>query len=172
MPTNSRGTSATLPGPIRLFLPSPALVAIALCCGGGLVNGDALAIDFSAELVTETRSATSNDGATTLTWELPRHSKAVELQQDSTDRFTDPVLRYHGADTGSVLTGLPEGAHFFRIRALDADGQGGPWSAPFQVHVSYMERGRLFLFLVTGGVVVALTAGAIMGGHLKTRKKA
>lgn len=155
------------PESIRLFFPNLALVAIALHCGGDFAWGGILDIDFSEDLITDTRTVTRDDGQITLSWESSHDSQVVELQQGSTDRFSDPVLRYVGADHGSVITGLPEGSHFFRIRALDADRQAGPWSKPFEVKVAYMERSQVIRLLIIGGLIVVSTVVAILAGHFR-----
>lgn len=115
------------------------------------------------------RLLTSADGVVTLTWrELPTPWAIVLEQSDSPD-FATVVERYAGRDTGSVLTGLPEGTHHYRVRAVHPDGRVGPWSNPVHVEVTFMDRGRLFLLLGLGGIVVLATAGAIIGGYLNHR---
>ena len=114
---------------------------------------------------------TSADGVVTLTWrELPAPWE-VELQQSENPDFATVVERYAGRDTGSVLTGLPEGAHHFRLRVVHTDGTVGPWSDPVHVEVTFMDRGQLFLLLGLGGIVVLATAGAIVGGYLNHRRE-
>lgn len=98
---------------------------------------------------------------------MPLEGRLVELQHDSTAGFTDPVLRYAGADAGSVVTGLPDGAHYFRIRAVDADGRAGPWSEPFEVSIAYMQREKVVRLLAIGGFIVLATVGAILVGQFR-----
>ncbi len=112
---------------------------------------------------------TSADGVVTLTWkELPAPWE-IELQQSDSPDFATVVERYVGRDTGSVLTGLPEGTHHYRVRAVHPEGAAGSWSDPLHVEVTFMDRGRLFLLLGLGGIVVLATAGAIIGGYLNHR---
>jgi hypothetical protein len=111
----------------------------------------------------------SEDGVVTLAWTPLPVPWEVELQQGVSPDFADPVVRYRGRDTGSVLTGLPEGTHFFRIRAIHPDGSTGAWREAAQAEVTFMDRGRLFLLLSLGGIVVLATAGAIIGGYLSHR---
>lgn len=155
------------PGPIRLFLPNLALVAIALYCGGGLVIADVAAIDFAEDLVADARKTQSADGTISLKWAAPSEGAKVEVQQSPSPSFANPVSRYSGAETGSVLTGLAEGAYFFRIREVDSKGLSGPWSEPFEVQVAFMERGKVVWLLVSGGIIVLVTAGAVFLGHFR-----
>jgi hypothetical protein len=133
------------------------------------LRAKAEAIDFADDLTASARQTQSNDGTVTLAWRPPDQGVTVDLQQSRTPSFTAPITRYTGSDPGSVLTGLSEGDHFFRLRLHPASGPPGPWSEPLTVRVSFMDRGRLTLLLTLGGTVVALTVGAILTGHFRTR---
>ncbi len=111
----------------------------------------------------------SEDGTVTLAWPAPALMTRVELQQSDRADFADFSIRYLGRDAGSVITGLPEGAHYFRLRALNELGEGSAWSEPLQVNVQFMDRGHLFGLLSLGGAVVLLTIGAIVTGFLRHR---
>lgn len=102
----------------------------------------------------------SNNGVVTLNWSGDEGARFV-LQQSSTNDFVTAVVRYTGPDTTSILTGLPEGVHFFRI-GMEPDGR---WSTPVEVEVSYVGKGILMLLLGLGFLVVVLTVGAILRGH-------
>ncbi|MGE9268904.1 MAG: hypothetical protein ACQKBY_12480 [Verrucomicrobiales bacterium] len=110
-------------------------------------------------------AAVSDDGVVELKWEKEAET-VVELEQAASADFSDPVPRYVGTDEGSVISGLPEGKHFFRLRA-----KGGEWSEPLGVEVAFFPRGRLFLLLGIGGVVVLATVGAILGGALSVKSR-
>ena len=138
--------------------------AIAVISCGACWGADE--IDFSnRSSFAETPSA---DGAVTLTWETA-DDREVEVQQATVVDFSDAVQRYRGADPGTVLTGLPEGRHYFRIR--DTGVSAGQWSAPLQVTVEFFPRQRLFLFLGLGGVVVLAPMGSIVGGFFQVRRR-
>jgi len=102
----------------------------------------------------------SEDGSVTLSW-----SKAdeviVELQQAVGAKFENPMTRYSGNDAGSVLTGLSEGEHYFRI----GEKGTGEWSEPLEVTVEFVSRRTLFWLLGAGSIVVLATIGAIVVGH-------
>lgn len=113
----------------------------------------------------------SDDGTVDLTWILPDSAEAAtyELQQSSDERFTVIDPRYAGPNTASVLSGLREGDYHFRVRAVSATGEAGPWSDTLTLHVEFMDHGTLFALLGTGFVVATLTIGAIVVGFLKTK---
>lgn len=93
-------------------------------------------------------------------------ARTVEVQQADDTAFSNPRTLYHGPETGTVVSGLAEGTHWFRIR-LD----GVPaWSAPLKVEVEFFPRKHLFLLLGVGGVVVVATLAMIIIGHFKTTR--
>lgn len=131
-----------------------------LCCGGA---SGARVLDFADRA--ELSGTVSNNGAVTLSWEKDP-AVAVEVQQAADERFSSPTTRYTGPDPGTVVTGLPEGMHWFRIRAAGSD----TWSPPLPVTVAFFPRWKLFLLLGTGGVVVLATIATIVAGHFRTTR--
>lgn len=122
--------------------------------------------DANGEGVSEVKS---NNGVVNLIWssDAPENSVEFELQQSANEDFTEPKIRYHGMQRSSILTGLPEGDHFFRLRVKDAD----TWSAPLKLEVRFISRGQMFGLLAVGFLVTALTVGAILAGYNKERKE-
>lgn len=114
-------------------------------------------------------SLVSEDGVVSLAWAAAPAPWVVVLQQDAAAEFTDPVVRYRGPDKGSVLTGLPEGVHHFRLRREHPTTGAGAWTDPLRVEVTFMDRSRLFGFLGLGGIVVLATAGTIISGYFRHR---
>lgn len=119
----------------------------------------------------------NQEGVATLRW-APFGEEATafafELQQSDTPGFdAESVrIRYRGADTGSVLTGLPEATHHFRVRALDETGNpAGPWSESVAVTVKFLERGRVILLLVIGGTVFVATLSTLFIGHWRQSRR-
>lgn len=107
----------------------------------------------------------SDDGVVSLSW-ASEGAEEVVLQQSRTRDFSEMVERYRGTDPGSVLTGLEEGDHYFRI------GNGsGAWSEPLHVTVTFFPRERLFVILALGGVVVLATVIAIVAGFFQNRRE-
>lgn len=147
--------------PIRLFQAINLSLAIACVCCGDLWGADG--IDFSNRDAIE--GAPSANGTVTLAWS-DAGDGLFELQQATEGGFADPVVRYEGPDAGSVVSGLPEGVHFFRVRR-----SGGDWSPAVAVRVEFVPRRKLFTLLGLGGVVVLATVAAIVAGHLSTRRE-
>ena len=112
----------------------------------------------------------SEDGTVTLEWPELALTSRIDLQQGATPDFSDAFTRFQGRDEGSVVTGLREGTHYFRVRTLDTAGEASAWSEPLVVEVRFMDRGRLFSLLGLGCVVVVLTIGGIVTGFLRHRE--
>lgn len=145
-------------------------LGLALLCLASFAFAAPPAIDFSMRPEGD-ESLSTSDGTVTLSWESKADSAVVQLQQGDSPEFLDSEMRYEGADPGSVLTGLPEGTHFFRIRLVDQAGEAGPWSPALGATVQFMDRGQLFWLLGLGGVVVVMTAGAIIAGVTRPEPK-
>lgn len=134
----------------------------------GLVLGGLLANAHAAPLLTadipprgDGRLVT-DDGTVSLRW---TGGGRYELQQAADSSFATARTRYEGADRGTVLTGLTDGIHHFRVR----DAATGEWSAPLALHAESMSQAALLLLLGTGAFVALSTVGAILHGFLKSR---
>jgi len=123
--------------------------------------GELAGIDFSNR--EEITSKVSDNGALTLAWQKDE-ARSVEIQRAGDAAFTEPQMVYRGTDAGTVVSGLAEGSHWFRIRL---DGTSA-WSTPLQVEVEFFPRKYLFLLLGTGGIVVIATLVTIIAGHFKS----
>lgn len=138
--------------PFVALAPTLALAAPALTGNGSsshaIVNDGKIVLDYSKE-----------------------PDAVIELHQAPTAGFSESRVRYRGADSATVLTGLAEGDYYFRIRAVDEGGEQ-PWSNVVHVDVEYMDRNQLWVLLVTGFTVVALTAGAILIGSRRANAEA
>lgn len=89
------------------------------------------------------------------------------MEQSGDKSFEQYITRYEGLDDGSVLSGLAEGPHFFRIGPKDSEVR----SEVVSVEVKFFRRDHLFLLLGAGGIVVCLTIGAIIGGAIRHQKE-
>lgn len=123
---------------------------------------EAETIDFTDR--SDLAASVSDNGTITLAWEKPDTLK-IELQHSATEDFSEATTRYLGTDPASVITGLPEGTHYFRI----ADASTSAWSPPLAMKVEFFPRWKLWLILSIGAGVVLATIGTIIAGHLISR---
>lgn len=119
-------------------------------------------IDFTNREALE--EAPSDNGTVTLQWANP-DGETLVLEQSSLESFDDPFVRYTGTDTASVMSGLAEGTHYFRIGRAESR----QWSAPVAVMVEFFPRDQLALLLGLGSFVVLSTMGTIVIGWAKNR---
>ncbi|MBK1831378.1 hypothetical protein JIN77_11615 [Verrucomicrobiaceae bacterium R5-34] len=126
----------------------------------------AAGVDFNSREALESKP--SDNGAIELVWDKPTDTVVV-LEQSANADFTSPIERYRGTDAGSVITGLAEGVHFFRLRAVD--GADDTWSEPLRVEVAFYPESKLFVLLGIGAVVVSLTIGTILYGAIRTQNE-
>lgn len=116
----------------------------------------------------------TTEGIVTLAWEASGNSapEFFELQQSSDPSFPEGKtrIRYRGVDSGSVVSGLGEGIHHFRVHTVEpGDGEGkSEWSAPVAVEVTYMEKPKVLLLLASGAAVFFATLAALIIGHFRS----
>lgn len=117
------------------------------------------------------QSVAAPEGHLLVQWEYPPSAAeiAFELQQDVDPRFPQPVSRRVGTDTASVLSGLPQGDVYVRVRAVGERGEKGPWSRPLQVDVSYPPAAWLGILMSLGIVLFASTVLLIWRGHRRSQ---
>ena len=128
----------------------------------------------SGPRVTLSGDGDAQAGHVTLRWTLERAAGAgteaaadqtpvFQLEESSSGDFAAGSLRYEGAHQSSVVSGLPNGARHFRVRAQTPKSDvWGPWSAPFVFetrHHSLALAGSLF---GVGALAFALTAGFVI----------
>ena len=104
-----------------------------------------------------------SDGAITLEW---NSEGIIVLEHARSKEFAKPWLRYRGDDQSSVLTGLAEGEHFFRIKE---EGEDTSWSRVLPVQVEFVDLTLMYFLLAVGGAVSLLTVGVIIHGSRKTK---
>ncbi len=102
----------------------------------------------------------------TLQWSNPDKVMVV-LEQSENEAFEPFVVRYEGFDGSSVLSGLAEGSHHFRIGPAEASDR----SRPLAVEVKFFPRDQLAWLLGIGGLVVTLTITTIIAGAVRNREK-
>jgi len=149
------------PKPIRFPPLHFCLFAIVLSCGGNCWGTEE--IEFTNREALE--SGPSSNGTVTLEWSNPVKVE-VALEQSGDAAFSSYMTRYEGLDRSSVLSGLAEGNHYFRIGPKGSETR----SAVVAVEVKFFRRDYLFWLLGAGGVVVCLTIGTIIVGAVQQGK--
>ncbi len=104
----------------------------------------------------------SNNGGFNLTWQLPVNTQ-VELQQSGLES-PDFKTIYHGSDSATVITGLPDGNYLFRARLINIDGSLSGWSESLSIKVEHHSLMRAFSFFLIGAVVFLSTLILILTG--------
>lgn len=87
-------------------------------------------------------------------------SQSFQLQQASNAAFRDAATLYRGPDQATVISGLPDGDYFYRIR-----GDEQQWSEPLKVSVKHHSLGKALGFFGLGAsmflvMLVLLIKGA------------
>ncbi len=113
------------------------------------------------------REVSSENGTVKLAWRTEKVGAAVIVEQSDRPDFSLAVERYRGDDAGSVLTGLPEGVHYFRL----AEEGTSDWSSTLVATVTFFDPDALTLLLTIGAFVVLATVGTIVGGHMITTRR-
>lgn len=128
--------------------------------------------ELSCELAQKDGIHLSEDGVVDLKWgHLASNSKGATYELQARKRGAEFVTRYVGTDQSSVLTGLAEGVHEFRVGWHMAEGETSTWSEPLILKVQYMDAAKVRWLLILGGLVVVATVIAILHGHFTHRGK-
>ncbi len=113
------------------------------------------------------------EGWLVLSWKPSADEEATgyELQRSGEADFADATLQYGGPDVATFISGLPEGKHYFRIRALADDDTNTPgvWSETLTVEVVFVSRRTVLVLMLTGMLVLILTVGAIVAGSIRMK---
>jgi hypothetical protein len=123
--------------------------------------GLALAQQLAPRLLSDTQTATA--GYFRLNWESADMNPVIELQQADNPGFADASFRYRGQDRASVISGMPDGAWYYRARVI-SDDKAGPWSETVAVKVAHHPLSRAWLFFGLGALVFAATVLLIIRG--------
>jgi hypothetical protein len=140
---------ALLAGILLLAVQSPGLVQ---------------AGDTAPRLSSDTETATA--GFYRLSWETGKPGR-VELQQADSPAFTHATLRYRGPDRASVISGMPDGKWYYRVRTLD-DQDTGPWGKTVELTVAHHPLSRAFMFFALGVAVFLATVALVLRGKERT----
>ena len=69
----------------------------------------------------------------------------------------------------SIVTGLPEGRFYYRVRQISGDGAAGSWSDTLTLKVKYPDRRTVAILLSLGLIVFIGTSVAVIAGHRRTQ---
>lgn len=82
-----------------------------------------------------------------------------EVQQDLTETFVDPRVRYRGTDNHFFLSGLTDGRYFLRVRSKPVEQEGwSDWSTPVAVVVRHHSLSFALGIFALGALVFMATA--------------
>ncbi len=109
----------------------------------------------------------SSDGSVNLSWTIPVHAGGIELQQAALHNPAYEVI-YTGADTATVITGLPDGNYLYRARLILKNGELADWTEPVSVNVRHHSLARAFSFFLIGALVFLGTLVLIVFGAKTT----
>ncbi len=117
----------------------------------------------------EPRRALSEEGKVLLRWEdadggdyQDADGGDYRLESARDPEFAVPLDRYQGPDTASLITGMVEGDHFFRVRRNEA---GASWSNVVTVSVDYVDAPLVITLMVVGSVMFLATVATVLAGH-------
>lgn len=102
-----------------------------------------------------------------LHWELAQSESGsfiFQVQQAQNTDFSDARMRYEGSDLATYISGLPQGAHLYRVRAVSGE-ETGLWSEPMEVNVEFVSQKLVITLFLLGTIVFMATVWAIWKGH-------
>lgn len=116
------------------------------------------ALPAYAETTLSSDQRIAKSGYFTLTW-ISQQVGPYELIQSQYNDFSVWLTRYQGHDTAMLISGLPNGDYYFRVRALRE-----AWSEPIQVTVSHHSLNYALWFFIAGAIMFLILTGAIICG--------
>jgi len=109
----------------------------------------------------------ADEGKSLLRWELPQSEGAsltFQVEQSDGSNFSNARMRYEGPDQATYISGLPEGMHRYRVRAV-SDEETGPWSDSMEIKVEFVSQNLVITLFLLGTIVFVATVWAIWKGH-------
>jgi hypothetical protein len=119
---------------------------------------------------TNTGDARIEEGHAVLSWTVAGEVDAAddlffELHESRDPGFGNHQVLHSGPESVVFVSGLKQGTHYFRVRALQG-GTAGPWSDAMTVEVDYPGRKQVLVLLVVGCLVFVATVIAILVGWM------
>jgi len=115
----------------------------------------------------------ADEGKCLLRWELPQSGDAsltFQVEQSDGSDFSNARMRYDGPDQATYISGLPEGTHRYRVRAVSNE-ETGPWSDSMEINVEFVSRNLVITLFLLGTIVFVATVWAIWKGHCQYTEK-
>ncbi|PTN12866.1 hypothetical protein C8R11_102142 [Nitrosomonas aestuarii] len=100
----------------------------------------------------------SDAGYVLLNWNNQKRIP-VELQQGSKHTFEQATTLYRGSNSSLMLSGLPNGTYYYRIRS-----QTGTWSDKITLNVTHHSLIKAWLLFVIGAFVFFSIVWVIIRG--------
>ena len=159
----TRSSAASRPSRARL---ASLLLAIASIAAPAMVRAAApVAPAWNHAEIMESR-----DGYAQLSWDLPLGDDPLEeihwvyhLQEGREPVFDETDVQYMGPQHSSFVSGLEDGAYYYRVRARHPDEEEwGEWSAIVRVDVQHHSRRLALALMSVGGLVFLATAGFLL----------
>lgn len=119
-----------------------------------------------------TDSGKASAGYYRLTWDWQDAGNVqFQLQESRSEEFSSAETIYEGPDRATLLSGRRDGDYYYRARLQPRQGDTSPWSEVVHVRVEHHSLGRALLYFGIGAGVFVATAGLIIAGTLKSRKR-
>jgi hypothetical protein len=112
----------------------------------------------------ESDTGLSTEGYFQLSWHSEQPGN-FELQQSPSEDFHLAHSIYRGQDMATVISGLPNGRYFYRVRQED----NPIWSDPVRVEVKHHPLSRAFGFFSLGAVMFLATLVVLIRGARSQR---
>jgi hypothetical protein len=106
----------------------------------------------------------STEGYFQLSWHSEQPGN-FELQQAPSEDFHHARSIYQGEDMATVISGLPNGRYFYRVRHENST----TWSEPVRVAVKHHPLSRAFGFFSLGAVMFLATLLVLIKGARSRR---
>jgi len=114
------------------------------------------AVCASPKLNSDTKLSTA--GYFQLSWQDDT-GQSFQLQQAPHPTFEDAVTLYDGSDRATVISGLPNGDYFYRVRSDD-----GLWSDTLKVSVKHHSLAKALGFFGLGAVMFIVMVVLLING--------
>ena len=107
-------------------------------------------------------TATSHNGAMLIEWTAQGEPERFEVWHSRPGDADEGQRLYTGAMRSAHVSGLRDGTHVFRARALDQRGDWSDWSRPLRLNVQHHSMALVWPLLTLGALVFFATFGFVL----------